>query len=879
MKGGIQYGRLSITLTCLALYGVSLQAATLRVGRDGAAEFATVQEAVTAAADGDTIVISPGAYTGSGNCDIDLQGKSISIQSTNPLDPAVVEGTIIDCAGKPENPHRGFYVVGCADTTISGLTIANGLATAGGAIYCKDSTLMQVNCRIVNNAALSGAARNPDGGPGGGLYCEGSVVKIVRSLIQGNIAGDGADVSNGQGGAGGDGGGVCSIRSQIDVEASTITNNAAGSGGDGAPAGPGGDGGGIYGGSVTLTGSTVSQNAAGAGGRGGRGGGIFAEAAVIQKCVIEANRAGVGEADAAAGGAGGDGGGVYGDSLEISNCLVAGNRAGAAPHGNGGGLWCVSGAVRNCTIAGNTVFGKTAGADIKITASPEVGAGIFCTPETALVNSVLYGNTPTQIAGHDCANVAFCNIEGDECAGSESNVSREPRFVRSGYWARADQPDAAVEPLDPEAVWVQGNYHLQAQSPCLDAGDPLAAVSSSEKDLDGSPRLAAAAVDIGAYESQDLVPIYRFWSPVSGKHFYTIDEAERDMLIRDYSYFWTFEGIAYYVYTRSVDPELKAVYRFWSPPLVSHFYTIDEAERDMLIKDYPHIWTYEGPAFYAYPEGRQPAGTDPVYRFWSSTLGGHFYTIDEAERDTLINQYSYVWTLEGVAWYAHKDANGVEPTPEPGAFEFTGGSEEATCTFTLKAYVDGVEATIDNPRLTFVPEVAHMRMTADFDTMVATIQDLVMETKFTQHTTTIRGGAQGDVVIPMTLSGAVIFWAATPRGPYAIDPQSLTFPLSSNVLAGGNETFSLAGSVTVDGSKINTGLAVRATRFNEGQGVFDTSSLPELLDLRMAEPFQWSRSQHEDRLLQTTVRGHQLLLYVTSAQVRTTGVWHGKEIE
>jgi len=41
-----------------------------------------------------------------------------------------------------------------------------------------------------------------------------------------------------------------------------------------------------------------------------------------------------------------------------------------------------------------------------------------------------------------------------------------------------------------------------------------------------------------------------------------------------------------------------------------------------------------------------------VYRFWSDALSGHFYTIDEAERDKLINQYSHVWTYEGIAWYA-----------------------------------------------------------------------------------------------------------------------------------------------------------------------------------------------------------------------------------
>ncbi len=86
----------------------------------------------------------------------------------------------------------------------------------------------------------------------------------------------------------------------------------------------------------------------------------------------------------------------------------------------------------------------------------------------------------------------------------------------------------------------------------------------------------AAAADLSIDESRDLVPMYRFWSPVSGKHFYTIDAAERDMLINEYAYFWNYEGIAYYVYASNSESGLMPVYRFWSPVTVGHFYTISE---------------------------------------------------------------------------------------------------------------------------------------------------------------------------------------------------------------------------------------------------------------------------------------------------------------
>ena len=76
-------------------------------------------------------------------------------------------------------------------------------------------------------------------------------------------------------------------------------------------------------------------------------------------------------------------------------------------------------------------------------------------------------------------------------------------------------------------------------------------------------------------------------------------------------------------------------------------------ERDKLILFSPRVWAYEGVAFYAYAAGSQPTGTSAVYRFRSGTLGGHFYTLSQTERDNLINLFSHVWTYEKIAWYAY----------------------------------------------------------------------------------------------------------------------------------------------------------------------------------------------------------------------------------
>jgi len=146
--------------------------------------------------------------------------------------------------------------------------------------------------------------------------------------------------------------------------------------------------------------------------------------------------------------------------------------------------------------------------------------------------------------------------------------------------------------------------------------------------------------------------VYRFWSPVNGVHFYTISPAERDNLIANYDYVWTYEGPAYHTAAAASDAGLLPVYRFWSGR--SHFYTISEAEKDVLVSDFPHVWTFEGIAFYAYPEGQQPAGSKPVWRFWNGAGVSHFYTISEAERDIIIESFSYVWTFEGIAFYAYE---------------------------------------------------------------------------------------------------------------------------------------------------------------------------------------------------------------------------------
>lgn len=184
--------------------------------------------------------------------------------------------------------------------------------------------------------------------------------------------------------------------------------------------------------------------------------------------------------------------------------------------------------------------------------------------------------------------------------------------------------------------------------------------------VDGVFRIRAevedAAGNIGVSETgyfiveqaRTLAEVYRFWSPTNSRHFYTIDTAERDKLINNYAHIWTYEGVAFYAFATEAELSATAVFRFWSPSLNSHFYTTSQTERNKLIDLYsPETWVYEGVAFYTYAKGTQSADTYATYRFWSARFRTHFFTMSRTERDKLLDFYSDVWTYEGICWYAY----------------------------------------------------------------------------------------------------------------------------------------------------------------------------------------------------------------------------------
>ncbi|MGC5222698.1 Ltp family lipoprotein [Micromonospora sp. DT81.3] len=102
------------------------------------------------------------------------------------------------------------------------------------------------------------------------------------------------------------------------------------------------------------------------------------------------------------------------------------------------------------------------------------------------------------------------------------------------------------------------------------------------------------------------------------------------------------------------------VYRFYSPTFQGHFYTADPVERDTIIRQWSSDWTYEGERYSAFTT--QVAGTVPLYRFWSDQLRGHFYTADQGERDHVMRTWAATWSYEGVAYYVYPAGSGAPNT-------------------------------------------------------------------------------------------------------------------------------------------------------------------------------------------------------------------------
>lgn len=90
------------------------------------------------------------------------------------------------------------------------------------------------------------------------------------------------------------------------------------------------------------------------------------------------------------------------------------------------------------------------------------------------------------------------------------------------------------------------------------------------------------------------------------------------------------------------------VYRFFNTIAGGHFYTISEEEKNIVLQNY-NFFRYEGVGFEANPVAQ--FYLLPVYRFFNTIAEGHFYTISEAEKTIVLQNFDF-FRYEGVSFQA-----------------------------------------------------------------------------------------------------------------------------------------------------------------------------------------------------------------------------------
>jgi Chlamydia polymorphic membrane protein (Chlamydia_PMP) repeat len=512
--------------------------------------FATIQGCIDAAEDGDECVVAPGRY----NEVIDFIGKAITVRSTDPTDPAVVEATIIDGFGLNDSVVKCMSGEG-DDTVFSGFTITGGTGsycwrrpspTCGGGMRNHLSSPSISHCVFRNNSVdYGGGMLNNGASPtisncvfesntassrGGGLYGFGGSATIKDSVFADNVATY----------PGGEGGGMYNVIGRSIVTGTVFERNSAV------------DGGGMYNWDtfeMSIVRCVFSANSAKV-----RGGGLFNyfTGPEIVDCTFSRNSSRE------------EGGGIYNYRTyrqEVSNCIFSGNSA-----VSGGGIFTKRGnssTVSNCEFHGNIVARVGGGLVYHRSSRPavnncaftgnsaEAGGGMVasktgfpvvsnCTfasnsavdgaslalflstagsREVAIGNCVMFGDDEHIWLDDDSASTLTNSIvQGgvpDGVIDDGGNIDADPMFARvpdDGGDGWGDDPDTPN--VDESANDDYGDLRVRAGSPVIDAGDNGAVPESVMTDLGGLARFvddpfvvdtgigSPPVVDMGAYEYQ-----------------------------------------------------------------------------------------------------------------------------------------------------------------------------------------------------------------------------------------------------------------------------------------------------------------------------------------------------------------------------------------
>lgn len=223
--------------------------------------YPTIQQAINASNDGDTVRVAPGHYVEL----IDFLGKNIVVESSAGPDLTTIDGNntgtvvVIDAAAGETPTLRGFTIRGGNASGIGGggLLLFGGPALVEGNVVtgnsgCPGGIAAQFSEATIRNNVISDNRPNCSGGAGGGGILVGGAgaVQLLGNLIVGNVSGA-------------DGGGVSLFAAGNPVvSGNTIVDNATGPG-------VAGEGGGIVlfnASEAVIVNNLIARNNASAGG-------------------------------------------------------------------------------------------------------------------------------------------------------------------------------------------------------------------------------------------------------------------------------------------------------------------------------------------------------------------------------------------------------------------------------------------------------------------------------------------------------------------------------------------------------------------------------------------------------------------------------------
>ena len=101
----------------------------------------------------------------------------------------------------------------------------------------------------------------------------------------------------------------------------------------------------------------------------------------------------------------------------------------------------------------------------------------------------------------------------------------------------------------------------------------------------------------------------------------------------------------------------QPVYRFFNTKTGTHFYTASDAEFINVYGNLANVFNYDGVAYSV--DINPPYPTKPLYRFFNFKNGVHFYTADEAEKANVQANLSDRYHYEGIAYRVNTNTNGT----------------------------------------------------------------------------------------------------------------------------------------------------------------------------------------------------------------------------